>query len=326
MLVKKHQWTGGDGEDYVFAFTDDGTYLYVALCTNPSQVVKINVSTMTQSAKWTGTDTLAAARALYHDGTHLYAGGALTSDTTRGRVTKIDTSDMSTVSSWDAPDAADANQVTGITGDGSYIYASLDTGPAEGEYVVAKIDPSDMSLDSSYDGGGTHEECHGIVHVSGYLYVPCQTGNSVIKITASNMSLNDSYSAGATVAYYSIATDNTYVYAGEFNVAGADGIRKIDISDMSSADFLELDSALSANSLSYASPNVHALIKAKVYAIVASGLDEESVWLPDNTASTKYGVYDFGGYTYVGEYTDPGVVHKLLDGDVTGPFPTHFRT
>ncbi|GAI78593.1 unnamed protein product [marine sediment metagenome] len=90
-----YAWTGVAGDEYC-CLTQDADYVYAGLYTTPAKVIKIDKSTMTTSAAWTGEVGENDCNAMTQDADYVYAGLG----TSPAKVIKIAKSTMTTSAAW----------------------------------------------------------------------------------------------------------------------------------------------------------------------------------------------------------------------------------
>jgi len=296
-----------------------GSYLYVIAGTSPPTVLKIDISDGTLSDYWVATNVLYKGLSLFVMGSYLYVGGADSSDILRGKLVQLNLSTMEYVDSLLAPDSNDANWVTGITGDDSYIYFCLETlTTAEaGEYIVGKADPTDMSLTDSYDVqelpiGNNCGNCHEICISGSYIYTANFTGH-ILKLAKSDMSLS-TYYYDSSKQFLNITTNGTYVYAGGKEGLPPPGkyiIDKFAISDLSLS--VEWDAGYTyIYSLAYSDSKLYAASKKYCYVLDPSDMSLDTQWESANDDWSYLSVIDKN--VYFGQDFSPATIYVLQFG------------
>jgi len=217
-----------------------GDYLYVA---TRGSVVKVDLSTFTRVSSLTMPTGYYVALAT--SGGYLYAASYYG----LGRVTKINLSDFSIVSTLALIAPAGSSSVTHAVISGNYLYVTHLGTPA----VITKIALSTFTVDSTLTlPTGDNDASYGLVK-NGYLYVACHYvvltppfpwRPRIIKVNLSTFTKDsdltlpiDDYDAGC------LEQDGTYLYAGLGWTLGVPAkIEKIDLATFTSAGTLTLAS------------------------------------------------------------------------------------
>lgn len=204
-LDSKTTLTGQEG--YCRGICTDGTYIFVAasIC-NPGEIYKIDPSTMGVVGTWVSGTGLRYLTRLYHDGTYLYVGTSTVS--WKATVAQINPTTMADVAQWTEASGT-YYHAYGVTGDGTFIYAVLDTNP----FQIYKINPSGMSEVSHY----TNSSCtngRAITYNDEFVVGASRTYTpDVMYVVPATMALDDSYTGTGSDEYLDVAFDGDYTYA-----------------------------------------------------------------------------------------------------------------
>jgi DNA-binding beta-propeller fold protein YncE len=204
-------WQGISGQGYIMGLYSDGLYIYSAHSTVPSQVVKIDPSTMATVLNWTGSPgNQANCKNVTGDGMFIYAAHACGS--TFGPVSKINPATMALVNTWFP--TSDLYNTYDVAFDAGYLYAALSLSPAK----VAKIEPATMTTVAVWTGASGQNQARAIAMWEGYLYVGGMNANPrVIKIDPADMTTLDTWDASPNTTIYDLIVGGSDFYAAQNN-------------------------------------------------------------------------------------------------------------
>lgn len=237
--VAEQVWLGAAGEDKAFALAEDGNFVYLALWTDPAQLIKISKDTMATVAKWTGNAGEGYCHALIIVDGFAYVGlhAANLGAAFPGIIYKLSALDLSEVDFWEG--AVGEDNVHGMTSDTDYIYAAMNCRPTG---KVIKLDKATLTTQDVWTGGGNDDSSqHTMVQIvedTNYVYSLKYTADgpgSAYKIQKSDMTEVDSWVGG--VGYtnaYGLGSDADYLYTAHNLDPGR--MVKIQKSDMSEVD------------------------------------------------------------------------------------------
>jgi hypothetical protein len=195
------------GQSYCRGICTDGTYIYVcAGIANPGLIFKVDPSTMTVVGTWTSGTGLRYVARLYHDGTYLYAGFSTTNF--KATVAQINPATMADVAQWTEASGTYYHAYA-VTGDGTFIYAVLDTNP----FQIYKINPSGMTEVSHYTNAGCRNG-RAITYNGEFVVGASRTYSpDVMYVVPATMALDDSFTGPDAGEYLDVDFDGDYTYA-----------------------------------------------------------------------------------------------------------------
>lgn len=245
--------------------------------------------------------------------THLYCG--LYTATPPYKVVKVSLSPFARVSALNlSPTPTAQVWVSGLVRKNTTLYAILHDYPNH----VSKIDLATFSEVSSLDLALGDDEVYcdkPAVIVGDYLYIACGSGGRLVKID-----LNTFTRVGALdypgSELWSIATDETYLYAGDYT-AFPGTIFKVRISDFSKVGTLTLGSgennlrSMVVDEEGVYLYTAHLLSPARIVKVNLSTFARQSALTLDTGENQAVTAIIKGTYLYVGLNTSPGKIVKI---------------
>jgi len=333
MNVVLPKWAGVSGEATDYGVIFDGTYIYIALGTDPGVVVKIDPATMLEvggvgNGRWTGVSG-EYINDLASDGTYIY----VCLGTDPGAVVKLNPATMLEMG------GVGNGRWTGVSGesygyyvswDGTYVYVALGTDPG----IVIQLNPATMlevgGLGLSRWTGVSGDTVGALKSNATYTYVGLyQTPGVVIQLTPSTMLEYQRYTAGEfdDESIQSLALDNNYVYASFYSNGGGA------VAQITPADMMEAKrwtgttypvSILSDGNYIYGCigdwPNPGIVLKIDKTTTPMSTVDSLSGGTGEDSF---FGLASDGTYIYAGVSIDPAEVVKIGVGGVSYALTTH---
>ena len=200
------------GEDYVFALTVSGNYLYAGLLTTPGKIVKIDLTTFTKVSTLTLASNEGPVYRLIVIGNYLYAGLG----TAPGKIVKIALTTFTKVSTltleWGE------NFVYDFAVVGNYLYAGLGTTPGK----IVKIDLTTFTRVSTLTLDTGEHYVRALIVIENYLYAGITTTPG--RITKIDLTTFTRVSTLALATeednLFSMAASGGCIYAGLYETPG----------------------------------------------------------------------------------------------------------
>ncbi len=260
----------------------------------------------------------------------LYAGLG----TTPAQLKKIDTSTMSTVSTWTGDTGQ--NYIFGIAYDNTNLYVSLMVNPAQ----VLKINPTTMTTISPAWVAPTGKAGRALLYANGYIYMGSNTSpGNVYQINPVTM-LTTAYTwtgAAGQNNVYSLAYDGTSIYAGMNGSSPAQVVQITPATMVTSASWVGTAAQNKVDAVLWASPNIYAglddlsALPAQTIKITPSTMTTASSWTGTATELYSFSLAHDGTNLFVGIESggatgSDGVIEKINTGTMTSVAPSWFLT
>ena len=175
--------TLGDGADFLFPVVSDGKHAYFGTATDPVQVVKVDLATMSRVGALTldlGEEEYLFSAVIDSDGKHAYFG----TDTSPGRVVKVDLETMAQVEAVTLEPGENFLVSAVIDSDGTYAYFGTDTSPGR----VVKVDLATMTRVDALTLNSGESGLYSAVSDGTYAYFGTYTSpGRVVKVNLATM-------------------------------------------------------------------------------------------------------------------------------------------